>query len=86
MAEVSTFRCDECGKLKSEALQLPGRWYRALMVQEPGELPRFVILSWEDSAFNVCNLHGRPEIVHPLHLCGMGCALKAMAKAMEQSG
>lgn len=71
MAEVSTFRCDVCGKLKEQA----NHWYRGCQTDEP----RFVIVSWD--AASVLPAH------HPvLHFCGMECAVKAMQKAMEQNG
>jgi hypothetical protein len=71
MAEVSTFRCDECGKLKDEA----NKWFRATKTDEP----RFVIVPWDPAAI-------LPAHYPVLHFCGMGCAVKAMTKAMEQSG
>ena len=74
MAEVSTFRCDECGKLKEEA----NHWFRAAEIAGPC----FMLMTWGDSE----ELISPDEIEKTLHLCGMGCALKAMAKAMEQSG
>jgi hypothetical protein len=76
MAEVSTFRCDECGKLKpDEPTQLAQHWYRVALA--PG--PRFIIIPWEYDLW-------KPDGVIELHLCGMGCAVKAMTKTMEQSG
>jgi hypothetical protein len=73
MSDVFTSRCDECGKLKQEA----NHWFRAVKSHDP----RFVIVPWE------VNLDPDPDAGdESLHLCGMGCAVKAMSKAMEQSG
>ena len=88
MAEVSTFRCDECGKLKEEA----NHWFKAARLQvdridNPAGTPRFMILTWGDAVSP--DLRGpRGDIgrLEYLHLCGMGCAVKAMTKVMEQSG
>ena len=71
MTKPSTW-CDVCGKLKEEA----NHWYRAVKTDEP----RFVIVAWDPCAILP---KGAPGV---LHLCGMGCAVKAMTKAMEQSG
>lgn len=88
MAEVSTFRCDECGKLKpDEPTQLPQHWYRAARV--PGAVvPRFLIVSWEDNLMQRIDWESFAELarVECLDLCGLPCAVKAMTKAMEQSG
>ncbi len=67
MAEITTFRCDECGKLKQEA----NHWYRGVSLDGP---QRFMLFAWN------CIPPAGPE----LHFCGMGCAVKAMTKAMEQ--
>jgi hypothetical protein len=75
MAEVSTFRCDECGKLKQDA----NHWFRATEIAGPC----FVIRTWEDPTLEFVS---PDEIEKELHLCGMGCAVKAMTKAMGQSG
>jgi hypothetical protein len=65
MAEVTTYRCDVCGKLKQEA----NHWYLA-----HANAARFVIHRWD------LELNYDPK----LHLCGMECAQKAMAKAMQE--
>jgi hypothetical protein len=94
MSEVSTFRCDECGKLKSDELQLPKQWYRAVRISKaqlegaPNPGPRFIIMTWEDGVLDRLS-NPKDYTATPgdkLHLCGMGCAVKAMTKAMEQSG
>ena len=67
MSESLTFRCDECGKLKEES----DHWYKAQIL--PGL--RFVVTIWEQTL---------PDpTAKKLHLCGMECAVKAMAKGME---
>jgi len=73
MAQVTTFRCDECGKLKTDA----NHWFRAARL----ELQRFVIVGWDSTLSDFQN----PGMDHldELHLCGMECAHKAMAKALE---
>jgi hypothetical protein len=68
MAQVSTYRCDTCGKLKEDA----NHWYRAVKTDEP----RFVVVPWAGAL-----LPGAETSV--LHFCGTGCAVKAMVKAME---
>jgi hypothetical protein len=76
--EVSTFKCDECGRLKQET----NHWFRATAVHQG-----FVIVAWDfltvqdGRALPIVKRDGRalPEI----HLCGMECAVKAMTKAME---
>jgi len=77
VSEVKTFRCDVCGKLKKEA----NHWFRALVYVGP----RFEIVSW--GAPSICPqiLNGWIEL-NPVqqHLCGMECAQKAMAKAMQE--
>jgi hypothetical protein len=77
MAEVSTFRCDECGKLKEQA----NHWYRAM---QPDGKRRFVIVAFEDCNFSAFQELAEDQDVRDF--CGMGCAVKAMTKAMEQSG
>lgn len=77
MSEVSTFRCDECGKLKEEA----NHWYKALVFgPPPATSNRFMVALW-DSPYLEFAIEGK----RILHLCGMGCAVKAMTKAMEQN-
>ena len=72
MSEVTTYRCDVCGKLKQEA----NHWMRAvLIVLESYRMPVFTITGW-DGVF--------PDGANQLHLCGMECAQKAMAKAMQE--
>lgn len=73
MAEVKTYRCDVCKKLKQEA----NHWFRAK--KHPGDSdltsnigPSFSITTWDS-----------PASSEDLHLCGMECAHKAMAEAME---
>lgn len=84
MSEVSTFRCDECGKLKEEA----NHWYKALVFRPPPAASnRFMVEPWDSPNLGVA-IKGEIGWVAPervLHLCGMGCAVKAMTKAMEQS-
>jgi hypothetical protein len=80
MTKPSTW-CDVCGKLKEEA----NHWFRAAQVDEKPR--RFLIVSWEDPAVaNTAYLVSDGKPVKILELCGMGCAVKAMTKAMEQSG
>lgn len=74
MAEITTFRCDECGKLKQEA----NHWYRGVSLDGP---QRFTLFAWN------CIPYPPGELLRPareLHFCGMGCAVKAITKAMEQ--
>ena len=68
MAEVTMYKCDECGKLRSES----NHWFRAV-TPESG----FIISAWEDTIVGP----GETE----LHLCGMECAHKAMARALDDS-
>lgn len=77
MAEIATFRCDECGKLKEEA----NHWYRAIRwmrsIEGKPEEPAFTIVTWGQKL----ECPGERQ----LHLCGMNCAVKAMTKAVEAS-
>jgi hypothetical protein len=75
MSEVSTFRCDECGKIKEEA----NHWYKALVFRTPPAASKqFMVAPWDSP-----DLEFVIEDERILHLCGMGCAVKAMTKAME---
>jgi len=67
VSEVTTYRCDVCGKLKQEA----NNWFRAIA----SLAPTFGIVTWDAPL-------QRPS--GELHLCGMECAQKAMAKAMQE--
>lgn len=68
--EFTSYKCDECGKVKGES----NHWFWCARV--PG--PRFVVAAWD-----CVNCDPSVEIVEVKHLCGMGCAVKAMTKAME---
>jgi hypothetical protein len=68
VAEVSTFSCDICGKLKRDV----NKWFRAHT-----QTDYFQIEKWESKQPLI------EDELPILHLCGMECATKAMAKAME---
>ena len=69
MSQSLTYHCDVCGAVKKEA----NRWLRAYE-HNPG--PGITIVPWERSAV-------RKE--DEMHLCGMECAHKAMAKALTEA-
>jgi hypothetical protein len=67
MAEVTTYKCDECGKLKQEG----NHWFKAIS----GRGKWFFVINWGN---DFPDLRG-PR----LDLCGLECAHKAMEKALS---
>ena len=70
MSQSLTYLCDVCGAGKLTA----NHWWRALVTRN-GAAVRFTIVPWE-------NFTGRPKL--EIHLCGLECAHKAMAKALTE--
>jgi hypothetical protein len=68
--QFQSHKCDECGRVKGEA----NHWYRATRL--PG--PRFVIVPWDTPLFRVPDPAATEQ-----HLCGEGCATKALLRAMS---
>ena len=68
--QVNTYKCDVCGALKKEA----NHWFMAGtgMIGDA----RFIVVPWGGS------LPGGAT----LHLCGIGCATKAMQSKMTREG
>ena len=76
MAWDVSFTCDICGKKKGEANHWWMLSYAECPCDEDDQLPqRFSVMPWNaDSSRN-------PEM---RHLCGMGCAMKALERFMTQ--
>ena len=70
MAQITAYLCDVCGKQRGES----NHWFRASLIQRT----RFVIVFW-DQQLLLANEDTE------IHICGLGCATKAMLKAMEQT-
>ena len=68
--QVDTYKCDVCGALKKEA----NHWFIATTGMVG--YARFIIVPWGGS------LPGSADDF--LHLCGMGCAIKAMQSEMTR--
>ena len=68
MAELTSYRCDECGRMKGES----NHWYIA--EHRPG-IRTFIVAEW-----GCHNIVGEFKM---LHLCGLPCAMKSLQKAME---
>lgn len=68
--EFSGFKCDGCGREKSEA----NHWFRAF-VQQTELGPKFAIATWEQEGLS----WGRAV---ELHFCGLECATKGMQASM----
>jgi hypothetical protein len=73
MANVNTQSCDVCGTLKKES----NNWYRA-----KGSDGRFLLTHWSDRPWE-SQSQRRILATQHLHLCGIGCAVKAMTEAMR---
>lgn len=70
MSQSLTYTCDVCGAVKREA----NHWFRVLVACR-GVSVRFTIVPWG------CGT-GRQK--QEMHLCGLECAHKAMAKALTE--
>lgn len=69
-----SFTCDICGKKKGEA----NHWWMILLADAPchdeGQPSQgFTLLPWNAAECRTGNVH---------HLCGQGCAMKAMVRFM----
>ena len=75
MAEVKTFSCDVCGKLKQKS----NHWFVGFVSKEgtSGTRTMFSLMEWAESA---ATARTSAEVNH---LCGMECAHKAMEKALK---
>ena len=73
MAELNTFRCDECPAIRKET----NHWFKAIAA------PGYVFLrKWDCGLLTeIRDLQMRPGAIE-LHLCSESCAAKAMSKAI----
>ena len=67
--EVRTYQCDICGKVKGEA----NHWFKAAKLS-----PTITLVPWEFQ-FDM-GIKGSGATI--LHLCGLGCAHKAMEQTL----
>ena len=70
MAELRTFKCDECPAIKKDV----NGWF--MYRRAPGE---FHIFQWDIAMESMAHI---PTGIVPGHLCSESCAAKAMSKAI----